>query len=163
MKCKKKLVRWIFWLLVLIILFYNPVSARLMTLTAAAAHDLDSELFYRLIAAESSFRTLAYSRNKAIGLGQVQVNTARYIYPNYISGILWFPPANLHISAIYFKYLLRKYRQNVSLSLAAYNWGEANVDRKIREEEIMIDPNTNYRYLFRNVPETYFFIRNVLE
>ena len=160
---KKKFLVWIFWFLVFIIIIYNPLSARLMTLAVAAAHDLDGELFYRLIDAESSFRSLAYSRNKAIGLGQVQDKTAQYIYPHYVSGMLWFPPTNLHISAIYFKYLLKKYRGNISFALAAYNWGEANVDRKIREEGVMINPETNYRYLFRNVPETYFFIRNVIE
>ncbi|MBW6515777.1 MAG: transglycosylase SLT domain-containing protein [Candidatus Cloacimonetes bacterium] len=163
MKRKRKLVKWIFWILIILILIYNPLSARLMTLIVAKAHNLDTQLFYRLVAAESSFRTLAYSRNKAIGLGQVQVNTAKYIFPQYVEGMLWFPPTNLHISAIYFRYLLNKYRDNVSLSLAAYNWGEANVDRKIKEERIIIDSETNYRHLFRNVPETYFFIKKILE
>ena len=163
MKLKRGLRFFIFWLLVLIILLYNPLSARLMTIITARKHGLDRELFYRLISVESSFRSLAYSRSRAIGLGQVQRKTAEYIYPNYFPGILWFPPTNLHISAIYLKYLLNKYRGNVSLSLAAYNWGETNVDRKLRSENITIDSEENYRYLFRNVPETYVFIKNVLE
>ncbi len=161
MKRRKRLTLWIFWLLLFVILLYNPLSARVMTLITASAHNIDRELFYNLIAAESSFRPLAYSRKKAIGLGQVQVNTARYIYPNYIPGLLWFPITNLHISAVYYKYLLDKYRNNVTLSLAAYNWGETNVDRRLRAEGVKIEPEGNYRYLFNNVPETYFYIKKV--
>lgn len=163
MKRIKRVPFILFWFLVVIILIYNPLSARVMTLMTAVSHGLDTELFYKLIDAESSFRSLAYSRSRAIGLGQVQVPTARYVYRNYIPGILWFPPANLHISARYFSYLLNKYQGNVSLSLAAYNWGESNVDRRLRKEEITIDTDENYRYLFRNVPETNFFIKKIME
>lgn len=160
---RKRFIGFVFWFLIFVILIYNPLSARLMTLSAALIHDIDPDLFYRLVATESSFRTLAYSRNKAIGLGQVQVNTAKYIFPHYFPGILWFPPANLHISAIYLKYLLKKYQGNVTLSLAAYNWGETNVDRKIREEGIVVEPQKNYRYLFYNVPETNSYIKKIVE
>jgi|SRR5690554_780275 soluble lytic murein transglycosylase-like protein len=163
MKRKKGLVFWLFWLMVVLILIYNPLSARLMTLVTASIHGIDNDLFYSMIAAESSFRTLAYSRNKAIGLGQVKVSTARYISKNYIHGSLWFPPTNLHISAQYFKYLLKKYRSNASLALAAYNWGESNVDRKLQQEMIIIEPEVNYRYLFFRVPETNSFIKRVIE
>jgi len=163
MKKKKKLTFWIFWLLVVLIVIYNPLSARLMTLITALIHGIDTDLYYKMIAAESSFRTLAYSRNKAIGLGQVQVRTAKYITESYIQGSLWFPPANLDISARYFKYLLSKYRGNTSLALAAYNWGESNVDSKLRQEMITIDPEVNYRYLFTRVPETNSFIKKVIE
>jgi soluble lytic murein transglycosylase-like protein len=152
-----------FGILVLFILIYNPISARIMTIITAKTHDLDTELFYRLIAAESSFRALSYSRKQAIGLGQVQDKTAQYIYPQYIKGMLWFPPTNLHIAALYFRYLLNRYNQNTSLALAAYNWGESNVDRKLRDEGIIIDPEYNYHSLFENIPETYHFLPKVIE
>nr|HPH60844.1 lytic murein transglycosylase [Candidatus Syntrophosphaera sp.] len=46
-------------LLVLLILVYNPVSVRLMTLSAAVVYGLDPGIFYRLINTESRFRSFA--------------------------------------------------------------------------------------------------------
>ncbi len=162
-KRKNKRLAPILWIILLIFLVYNPVSVRIMAVTAAAAHGVDTVIFYSLIAAESSFNSFAYSGKRAIGLGQVLPTTARYIYRYYLPGILFFPPANLHISAKYYRYLLDKYGGNHSLSLAAYNWGEGNVDRKLREESIFISPDADYRVLFRGVPETYHYIYRILD
>ena len=145
------------------LLVYNPISARIMTKWTAYKHGFDKVFFYNLISAESSFNSIAYSRKRAIGLGQVRIETARYIYPEYVRGMLWFPPTNLHISAIYLKYLSKRYRDNKSLILAAYNWGETNVDRKLQSEGVVIEKSKDYRELFRNVPETFAYIQKVLD
>jgi soluble lytic murein transglycosylase-like protein len=162
-KTNRRLLKLFLSAVLLIVLIYNPISARIMTVITAAAHGLDVDLFYNLVSTESSFFTLAYSRKQAIGLGQVRVQTAMYIYPDYIPGILWFPPTNLHISALYVKYLQNKYKSNSSLTLAAYNWGETNVDRKLITEKIVVNKDTDYRHLFINVPETYHYISKVLD
>lgn len=165
MKKRKKRITpaALFFLFVIIfLLVYNPFSARLMTIIISSANGVDRDVFYKLVEAESSFNSFAVSRKKAIGLGQVKSSTARYIFPHYVPGMLFFPPTNLHISAIYYKHLLEKYRGNHTLALAAYNWGEGNVDHKLRQEEITIDSDKNYRELFVNVPETYYYVGKVL-
>lgn len=133
-----------------------------LTVVVAKENNIDTQMFYRLIATESSFFTFAYSKQKAIGLGQVQKNTALYMFPESSTIMLWFPPSNLQISATYLNYLLDKYQGNKSLALAAYNWGETNVDKKLNELRIEINSNENYRILFRNIPETYHFIGKIL-
>jgi soluble lytic murein transglycosylase-like protein len=139
---------------------YNPVSARIFTVTAAVLFNLNAANFYHLIAAESSFRCLAYSRQKAIGLGQVKTSTANYMQPKFGVYMVWFPPTNLYLSAKYMRYLLQKYNNNWSLALAAYNWGETNVDKRIGK--IKIEYSHNYRYLFSDIPETFQYIKKVL-
>ena len=59
-------------LLLFLILIYNPVSIRLMTVGTAVWYGLDPLVFYRLIRTESNFRSLAVSPSSAIGLGQIQ-------------------------------------------------------------------------------------------
>lgn len=153
--------RIILALLLLIILIYNPISVRLMTLSTAVYYGLEPAKFYRLIGTESSYRSFAVSRQHAIGLGQVQETTATYIKSNHKKGLLFFPVYNLKISALYLKYLLGRYNHNWSLALAAYNWGETNVDRRIKNQTVTSDKN--YAYLFDDIPETRQFIRKILK
>ncbi len=159
-KLKKNLLRLILLFLIVIILFYNPVSLRLMTLGFAIYYKLDPGKFYRLVGAESSFRSFAVSSKQAIGLGQVKEDTAGYIYQRHKRGMLFLPFYNLKITALYLKYLLSRYNNNWSLSLAAYNWGETNVDRRIRGRELL--PDKNYSNLFSDIPETRRFISKII-
>ncbi len=158
----KNIIKTVYWVLGILFILYNPLSARIMTIGTAEIHNIDRKLFYNLIKAESSFYTLAHSRNQAVGLAQVKVATAKYIYPHYFPGILWIPPANLHIGALYYNYLSQRYKGNITLILAAYNWGETNVDQKLRKEGVVIDNDSDYTYLFVNVPETYFFVKKIM-
>jgi len=158
---KKGWLKFFFYFLILFILIYNPISARIMTVATATFHNLNIALYYKQIAAESSFRSFALSKKGAIGLGQVLPGTAKYIQPKNPTLFLWFPPSNLHTSAKYMKYLLKKYDKNWSLSLAAYNWGETNVDKRIRKLEIERDKN--YREIFSDIPETYTFIGKIIK
>ena len=158
---KKRLIKILFYLLVFFILIYNPLTARLLTLIISPIYHLDSNMFYRQIAAESSFRTLAFSSRGAIGLGQVKPQTAKYMSLKYPEILLWFPVTNLMISARYTQHLLKKYKNNRSLALASYNWGETNVDRRIRN--LKLETDKDYSYLFADVPETYAFVKKILQ
>ncbi len=158
---RKKKIKFFFAIIIIIILIYNPFSARLMTLLTASFYELDPHIFYRQIKAESSFKSLAYSRKGAIGLGQVMPETAGYINSKQSYFFLWFPPTNLMISAKYTKYLLKKYKKNWSLTLASYNWGETNVDKRI--SNMKISQNSDYKKIFFDIPETYAFIEKILE
>lgn len=148
------------FLLGLLILVYNPISVRLMTVGTAVVYKLDSQIFYRLIQAESRFRSCAVSPNSAIGLGQVKESTARYIHVKYRRGMLFVPFYNLKISARYLSYLREQFAGNWTLVLAAYNWGESNVALRMRG--VRIDPAADYRERFSDVPETYHYINKIL-
>lgn len=147
-------------LLVVVTLTYNPVSVRIMTVGVAIWNKIDPAIFYRLIRTESSFRSFAISRKQAIGLGQMQESTAHYIHDQHKRGLLFVPIYNLHLSAKYLNYLKQKYNGNWSLVLAAYNWGETNVSRRMKGTEI--DPDKNYREQFRDIPETWNYIGKIL-
>lgn len=43
------------------------------------------------------------------------------------------PETNIKAGVYYFSKMMRKYKQDVDKSLAAYNWGQGNVDEAIRE------------------------------
>jgi len=160
-KLNKHILRLILLFLVIIVLFYNPVSLRLMTLGYAIYYKLDPGKFYRLVGAESSFRSLAVSSKQAIGLGQIKEGTAGYVNDKHKRGMLFLPFYNLKISALYLQYLLSRYNNNWSLALAAYNWGETNVDRRIKGKTI--EPDKNYASLFSDIPETNQFITKIIK
>ncbi len=147
-------------LLIAVILIYNPVSVRIMTVGVAIANRIDPAIFYRLIRTESSFRSFAVSPKQAIGLGQMQEGTAQYMNKGHRRGLLFVPVYNLHLSARYLNYLKKKYEGNWSLVLAAYNWGESNVSRRVRGQKI--EPSRNYRDTFRDIPETWNYIGKIL-
>ena len=147
-------------LLVLLILIYNPVSVRLMTVGVAIYYGLDIGIFYRLINTESKFRSFAVSPSNAIGLGQVKESTAEYIHVKHRRGMLFVPHYNLSLSARYILYLQERFNDNWSLVLAAYNWGESNVSRRM--DGVSIDPKADYRHRFADVPETYGFLNKIL-
>jgi soluble lytic murein transglycosylase len=147
-------------LLILLILVYNPISVRLMTVGVAVYYGLDPVIFYRLIRAESSFRSFAISQAQAIGLGQIRESTAFYIHKEHKRGWLFVPFYNLKLAAKYLVYLRQRFNGNWSLTLAAYNWGETNVDNRIGK--LKIEPNQDYRHRFKDVPETYNYISKIV-
>jgi soluble lytic murein transglycosylase len=147
-------------LLMAVILTYNPVSVRLMTVGIAVYYKIDPGNFYRLIRTESNFRSFAVSRAQAIGLGQMQERTAGYIHKDHRRGMLFVPFYNLKLSAKYLNYLKGRYNGNWSLMLAAYNWGETNVSRRMAGRKI--EPDTDYQEQFRDIPETYNYIGKIL-
>lgn len=147
-------------LLAFLVLIYNPVSVRLMTIGTAVWHGINPVYFYRLIQTESAFRSFAVSPKSAIGLGQIRESTAFYIHEKHRRGMLFVPFYNLRLSARYIKYLQKRYDGNWSLTLAAYNWGETRVSKRIRGTKI--DPKKDYRWLFRDIPETYNYITKIM-
>ena len=160
MRNKKALIKTIFWLLIFVVLIYNPLSVRVYVLFAALIFDLNVKFFYNQIKAESSFKSLAYSKVGAIGPGQIRINTSGYISPKIHTAFLWVPFVNVYISAKYMKYLLKKYKGNQSLALVAYNWGETNVDKKIKH--IKVKKDKNYGGMFKNIPESYKYLKKIM-
>jgi soluble lytic murein transglycosylase len=100
----------------------------------AAQKDLDPALLAAVIYAESKFREGETSAAGARGLMQITPTTAHYIArlsggTRFETGDLGTPQINIAYGSYYLRYLLRKYGGNDVLAVAAYNAGEANVDR----------------------------------
>ncbi|MBC5823861.1 MAG: lytic transglycosylase domain-containing protein [Candidatus Eremiobacteraeota bacterium] len=89
----------------------------------SAAHGIPAALLRAVIAQESGGDPSAVSRAGAMGLMQLMPATASaYGVTNAFE-----PDANVAAGASYLSDLLRLYRGNISLSLAAYNAGPAAV------------------------------------
>jgi soluble lytic murein transglycosylase len=109
---------------------------------------LDPALVAAVIYAESRFRDGQTSSAGALGLMQLTPQTAQYIARKsggtaFVVGDLATPQVNIAYGTYYLRYLLRRYDDNETLALAAYNAGEGNVDRWIsaarqRERDLSI-------------------------
>jgi soluble lytic murein transglycosylase len=108
----------------------------------AQDRDLDPYLVLGLIRQESLFDTRARSPATALGLMQLIPPTAARIakqlgLPAPTQETLFEPETNLTLGTQYLKDLLQRYSNNWHKALAAYNAGEAAVDRW--EKEIVTD------------------------
>lgn len=87
---------------------------------------LAPELIHSVVAAESDFQPQAVSQAGAQGLMQLMPATAKEL------GVQdsFDPQQNLLGGSKYLKQLLDKYDGDLDKALAAYNWGQGNVDRQ---------------------------------
>ena len=92
---------------------------------ASARYDLDHELLFAVISAESRCRKSARSSACAMGLMQLMPITAKHL------GVAepYAVRANIMGGAKYLAELLREFNGDVELALAAYNAGPVNVKR----------------------------------
>jgi len=92
-------------------------------LEASERYKVDQAIIRAIIMAESSYNLLAKSNKGAEGLMQLMPNTAREL------GVTdsFNPTQNIHAGVRYYKKLLRRFKGNVRLALAAYNAGSQNV------------------------------------
>ena len=92
---------------------------------AAVSAAVEPNLLRAVIVVESGFNSRALSKKGAVGLMQLMPATAsRFGVSN-----LYDPKENIHAGAHYLKFLMDRFGHNVRLALAAYNAGEAAVDR----------------------------------
>lgn len=87
---------------------------------------LAPELIRSVVATESNFQPDAVSSAGAQGLMQLMPGTAEEL------GVTdsFDPQQNLLAGSRYLKQLIDKYAGDIDSALAAYNWGQGNVDRK---------------------------------
>jgi soluble lytic murein transglycosylase-like protein len=92
---------------------------------AAARYNVDAELIASVIAAESNFDPKAISRRNARGLMQLLPETAAHLGVHNI-----FDPAeNIDAGTHYLSDLLTRYKNDLALTLAAYNAGPLRVQQ----------------------------------
>ena len=106
----------------------------------ARNYDLDPALLASVIYHESKFDADAESGAGAVGLMQLQPETARGIAlrtggSRFELADLYDPELNVRYGSWYLRHLLDKYGQDVETALAAYNGGQGNVERGVVFEE----------------------------
>lgn len=103
----------------------------------AAAKHLDPALVAAVIYAETKFDSRS-SAAGAEGLMQIMPATARFLAKRsgattFTTADLATPSVNIAYGSYYLRYLLDEYGGRKVLALAAYNGGEANVDRWVAD------------------------------
>jgi soluble lytic murein transglycosylase-like protein len=102
-----------------------PVAYQHIIDAAAARHGVNPRLVRAVIQVESAYQARARSRKGAMGLMQLMPDTAR----RFAVQNPYDPGANIEGGIKYLKWLLDRFRADVSLAVAAYNAGEAAVER----------------------------------
>lgn len=103
--------------------------------------DVDPDLAFNLVRAESSFKNTATSRVGATGLTQLMPRTAAWLEPGTSVQDLRDQKTNLRIGFKYLNDLIEKYDGNVDMALTAYNRGPGTVDRALKKGQ---NPDNGY-------------------
>ena len=129
-------------------------------------YEVDKNLIYAIIKAESNFNQQAVSNKEAKGLMQLMPQTAEDIAKKLdievtkeeISKKLSEPEFNINLGTKYISNLLAKY-SNIELALTAYNAGSGNVDTWVENRTLMADGSN-----IENIPykETNNYVRKIL-
>lgn len=102
---------------------------------------VDFYLVIAVVKTESNFVPDANSNKGAIGLMQIMPPTAEYIAESILNeelGDVYQPKINIRYGVAYLKYLQDKFSDDYT-SLAAYNAGEGNVVRWLKDERYSKD------------------------
>ena len=129
----------------------------------AADEHLDPALIAAVIYAETKFDARTSSAG-ALGLMQILPQTAEYLArrsggTTFTTADLAEPSVNIAYGSYYLRYLLDAYHGSRVLALAAYNGGEANVDRWLAEAR---SSGTEFGIADIPFPETRDYVRRVL-
>lgn len=125
-------------------------------------YNIDSNLIYAIIKAESNFNEGAVSSSGAVGLMQLMEPTAKDVATklntDFSIDLLYNAKDNIKLGTKYFSILLEKYG-NITVALMAYNAGSGNVDRWIDQKTIKKDGSDAENIPYR---ETNNYVRKIL-
>lgn len=128
----------------------------------AKENNIEKELIYAMIKAESHFQQDAISNKEAIGLMQILESTAQEVAKELEIEItkeeILNPETNIQLGTKYLSNLIKKY-ESTELAIAAYNAGIGNVDSWIEKGTIKKDGSN-----IENIPfkETNNYVRKIL-
>ncbi|NLN66202.1 MAG: lytic transglycosylase domain-containing protein [Clostridiaceae bacterium] len=109
-----------------------PTPHALLVERYAEEHQLQTALVYAVIRTESGFREKVVSPKGAVGLMQITENTGIWIasmleVQDFSPEDLKVPETNIRFGCWYLSYLMKRFKGNTELALAAYNAGEGTV------------------------------------
>ena len=119
-----------------------PMPFKKQVMQNVKKNGLDVSVIYGVMRRESLFDPLAKSRVGALGLMQLMPSTARRVAKNL--GLkkpkkydILSVNNNIKLGTSYFKSVLKRFDNNVSLAAAAYNAGPGNVKKWLPEKELL--------------------------
>lgn len=128
----------------------------------AQEYEIEENLIYAIIKAESNFNPNAVSSQKAKGLMQLMDSTAKEIANKIGIEItdknIFEPETNINIGTKYIATLLEKY-ECIEVALAAYNAGSGNVDKWIANGTIKADGSDIEKIPYK---ETNMYVRKIM-
>ena len=101
------------------------------------SYGLDPLLVLAVIQTESTFNNWARSNKGALGLMQLLPPTAKHVAGELSIGwdgakMLFEPEVNVRMGIHYYSYLLKRFREDERVALAAYNRGPTALSRRLR-------------------------------
>jgi len=143
---------------------YYPVRHTELIYRYAEEFDVEPDLVFALINAESRFRETAVSRVGASGLMQIMEDTAYWIAPmagfdDFSYDQILDPEVNIRLGTFYLGMLYRRFG-DVTVALSAYNAGSGNVSRWLENPEYSSDGKTLDHIPF---PETRNYVNRVID
>ena len=141
--------------------YLHPLKNTELISANARRNHVDPYLIAAIIYEESRFRQDSRSRAGAVGLMQIMPDTALWISQKtrqpYDGASLSRPENNIAMGAWYFSWLRQKYGSE-NLALAAYNSGDQNMDRWLRDRGRLSEDGVISSIPY---PETREFVRKV--
>lgn len=118
----------------------------------AEVYGLDPYLIAAVIKVESGYDRFAKSSKEALGLMQIKLSTGKWIgekigYRDLDEEMLYDPEVNIMMGCWYLNYLIEYYNGDMQLALAAYNGGQGNVSKWLKDENYSDDGIT-----LKNIP-----------
>lgn len=175
MKNKKILISVIIVLIIIVFLvvlkdkilkIIYPKTYKEIVSVYAEKYNVDEDIIFSVIKAESNFKNNAVSHKEALGLMQIMEETAKDVAKKYDIKIdlnnaeqeILNVQNNINIGTKYLSILLEKYH-NIELAVAAYNAGTGTVDKWIEKGIIKEDGSD-----IENIPykETNNYVRKIL-
>lgn len=121
--------------------FAYPKDYNYLVREYSKRYEVDNELVFSVIKAESNFDKNATSKKGAIGLMQIMPQTGKWVaenigMENYSPDLLYEPEINIEIGCYYLSYLIDLYENDTICALCAYNAGPSNVDKWLKNGKI---------------------------
>lgn len=115
-----------------------PVHYTNYVMKYSIKYDIDPYLVYSLIKVESKFNPYAKSNKGAIGLMQITPSTGKYLSEKlgdkgFFQDILYNPEKNIEYGCFYVSKLKKDFNGNMECMLLAYNGGEGNVRKWLKD------------------------------
>ncbi len=142
---------------------FYPIKYKEQVYRYSTQSDVDPHLIFAIIKAESGFDSNAVSRKNARGLMQITIETGHWAADNlkmseFNEDDLYDPDINIQIGCWYVAWLMKQFNNDTDLVIAAYNGGNGNVSKWLKNKEFSKSGQTLEKIPFK---ETDRFLKKV--